>query len=722
MKSKMNEKPSSVLMCGNLSLMDHSTLKLISDYYNVIVAGENLLPDVIQRKPNSKIHVYKEETTSENFEKLVFSYSPSVIWYFSGFVDGGDGLEDEHRKITELCRICDVNEISKLVIISSVNSLNIRKVGHEEEGDTRWHYITQKAFDCAQMEQLVSYVASEKSLKVITVRVPYIYMKTNAGNYLGELFQNTAKGSVSFPYNEREKIDFLSAQNLTELLISISEETMDTTGEYVALSGFEMTYGKLGSALKKCNNALNVNYEESSFFDVVINEKLESERLRKGYGFIPTGNLLDDIESVYDDYRQSVVKKDEFADKAKKILTKITGSSFKVAELIILFIVVQLLVMLTYDNVYFKFVDLRLFYVLILGTTHGMFIGILAGILECISLIFAYSQQGVTGTMLFYNMDYWLPFAIYLMTGAITGYLVTAKNQRLKFAEEEVFNLQKKYLFLNDVYMSVIDNKEEYKRQILGFQDSFGKIFEAVEALNSSTPADIFMNGVETIERILDNHSIAIYTLDEWQNYGRLVACSRELSGTLAKSLKIADCKQVYDVIVREETWKNTDFIENLPIYSYAIVEQEKVRLMISIYEAGPEQMGLYYMNLFTILGNLIRVSFLRALEYQEAIESEKYMEGTDILLPEYFEKELDSQRKMANAGVASYILLKINTDDMVETSHNLRGLIRHSDILGIGNDKVNYLLLTQTNMDIFNTIGERFTNKGIDYTIMEGM
>ncbi len=708
-------------MCGNMSILDYSTLKLISDYYNVVVAGENLESDIIFNKIHKKIHVFSEETTSENFEKLVFSYSPEVVWYFSGFTDGGNGLENEPKKIEKLIDICAANEVSKIVVISSMNSLNY-KAHFEDNGLETRAYADQTSFDCAQMEELIRFCVSSRSIRVITVRVPYIYKKVNRDNYLGKLFEKVSQNKLDFPYSSRERVDFLSVHNLAELLISISEETMDDTGEYTSLSGFFMTYGIIGETLKKCNNELLVSYEEDKYYDLVINDQKEPERLRRGYGFIPTGNILEEMETLYREYKDTVVKKNDFADKLKKTFEKVSENSFKIAELVILFAVVQILIMLTYDNVYFKHVDLRLFYVVILGTTHGMFIGILAGILECISLIFSYAREGVTGTMLFYNMDYWLPFAIYLMTGAITGYLVTAKNQKLKFAEEEVFNLQNKYLFLNDVYISVIDNKEEYKRQILGYQDSFGKIFEAVESLNSSTPADIFMNGVETLEHILNNHSIAIYTLDEYQNYGRLVSCSRDMSGKLSKSLRIESCREVFDTIITGETWKNTEFIDNLPVYSYAIMEKDKVRLMISIYEAGPDQMGLYYMNLFTILCNLIRVSFLRALEYQEAIMDEKYFSGTEVLLPEFFEKELDSQRKMANAGVATFVLLKLNTDDIVSTSKKLQGLIRHSDVLGNDKDGNHYLLLTQTNREIFKNIEERFTGNDIDYTILEGM
>ena len=157
-------------------------------------------------------------------------------------------------------------------------------------------------------------------------------------------------------------------------------------------------------------------------------------------------------------------------------------------------------------------------------------------------------------------------------------------------------------------------------------------------------------------------------------------------------------------------------------MYAYGIVEDGKVRLMICLFEAGPEQMGLYYMNLFTILCSLIRVSFIRALEYQEAIEDEKYYRDTEVLIPSFFEDELNSQRKMAEAGVASYILLQIEESDVTSFNDSLKGLIRHSDIAGAGYDGNYYLLLTQTNRDIVGIVGKRLTEHEIKYTVVEGM
>ena len=721
-KSTNPDQPSCVLLCGRVDFFDYDTLKQIAQYYNVIISGQVIDQEVLLKKPSRKIHIYNEDPTQENFAKIVYSYSPDTVWYFTGYIDGGEGLTNENKMLEALFEACSVNEVSKLVVISSVNSLLYKSADGRKTGFFK-DYKNERAYDCGALEDLIRYNSLRKSVKTVILRTSHIANRANEATYLGNLY-NTAVNTrkVDFLYNENQLVDFMTVRDLCELLISVTEETMDASGSYTALSGYRHTYGEFGEELKKSIEGLNVTYDKQGLLDYSINRKEEERRIRENYGFIAADDVVADLDGSYGRHRKKQIRKKSVQERLKELAGRFSQKLLKLTELILLFVIVQYLLRYTTDTVFFKYVDLRLFYVVIMGVAHGMVPGVLAGLLECVSLAVSYWNTGVSSTMLFYNVDFWLPFAIYLMTGAITGYMTSTKDQKQAFAEEEVATLQEKYMFLNSVYMSVIDNKEEYKKQILGYQDSFGKIFDAVQKLDSSVPSDIFVNGISTLERILENHSVAIYSMDEYQKYLRLTACSKEMAVKLTNSVSIEDFRAIYDTLLSGETFKNTEFNDELPMYAYAVTEGGKIRLMITLFDADTEQMNLYYMNLFTILCSLIRVSFMRALEYQEAIEDEKYYPGTQVLIPEFFKTELEAQRKMAEAGVASCILLKLDDDEIGEVDEKMRGLIRHSDLLGRGEDGGNYLLLTQTTADILDIVGKRFKGKGIGYTVMEGM
>ena len=719
------DSTSCIMIAGNTNCLEVETLKHIADYYRVVIISDNsdnVAPVSLSRDFSGRIKTYKEDLSSDNCEKIFHAFSPDTVWYFSGFTDGCDGLDNEAKKLKSLIHNCYSNGVQKLIFVSSVNSLNY--YNRDTVNGKMKIFLSETGFECSQLENLCRYSATKNYLKYIILRAPFLYSKyNNTKNYLGSLFNRMEEiEPVVFPYDSSGKIDFLSVRDLTELLMFITEETLDDAGTYTLTSDSGLTYQSFAELLKKCEPSAQISFSEGKPCVLELDEKDENRNIRKEYGFIPLDNIVENLDAFYKIYKKNLNKDVNLFEQLLEKMPKLPQIALAVTETLVLFIIIQLLLPYTSDNTLFKYVDLRLFFVVILGVTYGMIPGMLAGMLMCFSLIHSYSQVGITIKMLFYNIDYWLPFAIYLMTGAITGYLISTKDQKLKFAEDEAISLHNKYSFLNDVYMSVINNKEEYKRQILGYQDSFGKIFEAVHSLDSSVPEKIFMNSIETLENILDNHTIAIYTLDKFQRYGRLVACSRELLTNQPKSLNIEQMADVYEVIKNRETWKNIDFKNELPAYAYGIVDEGKVRIMICIYKVSQMQMSLYYMNLFTIICHLIRFSFIRALKYQTVIEENKYFENTGILKPEFFISELKAQRNMADKGIASHVLLKLHSFNIIETDKKLGHLIRHTDSLGIGEDGKYYLLMRQIDPNVFKIIDQRLRDNGIEFTVVEGV
>ncbi len=716
LRTQQTGQPTCVMICGNVKLLDAESLKKASDYYRVIVIGELSFDPPRSRK----LHVYGDGIVSESFERLIHSHSPDAIWYISGYADGQDGLDDETHVVDTLMKVCDANDIPKLIVVSSLSSFDY-VMGRDQDGREEKRFTTARAFGCNQVEQRIRFLSALYGQKVILLRAPFLANNNNKSNRLGTMLSEVIHGGVArLPYEQDQAIDFLSVNNLTELLISITEESTDKPGEYAVFSGFTHSSSELGEALMGLSEEAKVAYGDEQSERIRFNAHFDSESIRKNYGFVPTDDVFEELEEDYRRLMASQKKKSRFAEVMKAFFRRLPSNLGKIIECLILFALVQVLLKYTSNNVFFRYVDLRLFFVLIIGSTHGMLWGVIAGILAGVSLYFSYAQINVTGIMLFYNMDYWLPFMVYLITGAVTGYIKSSKEEKLRFAEEERRMLEDKYVFLNGVYRSAIDNKGEYKRQILNYQDSFGKIFEAVSRLDSVMLDDIFMQGVETMERILDNRSFAIFTVDDYQKYGRLAACSREYSTRLRKSISIESIAPVYNTIVKGDTWKNTSFVPELPMYANAIVSDGKVRLIICLYEAANDQMSLYYVNLFTILCNLVRVSFLRALDYQDAINDRKYHPGTDVLRSEYFRQELEIQKRMSEAGVASHLLLKIYSEDVNSLAEKSRGLVRQSDFLGEDENGELYLLLSMVTKDTFSVIGERLKNKGIAFSIVE--
>lgn len=291
---------------------------------------------------------------------------------------------------------------------------------------------------------------------------------------------------------------------------------------------------------------------------------------------------MEQIGSYYRIFGREVYqKRGQIVGKAAALLKKVGQSMFKYLEMLVLFILAEFLSQYTSNSVYFKFVDVRLCYIVIIGTTYGMRMGILGALLECLVLVRQYADIGVNGTLLFYNIENWIPFVVYLMTGSITGYVKNKKTDELEFAHAEYNLLRNKYLFLNDVYHGAMQNKGEYKRQILGYKDSFGKIFDAVQKLDNELPESIFLEGLQIMEDIMEKHSTAIYTLDSWQRFWRLAVCSSSQLTKLSKSIRIEDYQELYTVVKKGEVWKNSELQEGMPMYACGVFNNGVLALLI---------------------------------------------------------------------------------------------------------------------------------------------
>ena len=163
------------------------------------------------------------------------------------------------------------------------------------------------------------------------------------------------------------------------------------------------------------------------------------------------------------------------------------------------------------------------------------------------------------------------------------------------------------------------------------------------------------------------------------------------------------------------EVWVNREYLKDYPMYLAGIRRDGELVLLICIHECRNEQMSLYYKNLFQILCGLVETSLLRALEYQEATQYQKYVKGTRILKPEYFEESLELQHTMREENFASYILLQLNYPEMTleEADERLESCVRDNDIRGVSKEGELYLILVQADHNFLPFIQKRLERAG---------
>lgn len=703
-----------ILITGKTEIFTREAILPLAEEYRVILAGEAAFTEKL---PN--VQVYHTSPVEEKFGQLFDVYTFQAVYYVSGYADGDQGMHGESRQLEQTFLECSRAKVEKLIFLSTVESQNyIREYG-KSGVVTKQDYPASYSFCAAQAEETCRYFAEKTKMKTVILWLPYLVGKLNDRNFLGQIFHNIyEKNKVFLPHHAEDRVDFLTYSDLAELLIRITEETEDEGGSYYAVSGYRHAWGELEEMLKLIAPDAQIFYENYS--DTIEWTDYPTE-LRRIYGFIPMEHVMEDIGVCYRRFVRDVVSRHKGlkAGLSEWLLGKGKGM-LQYVEILIIFLIAELISNFTSDSVYFKFADVRLLYIVIMGTTYGMRMGIFAAILECVVLVWRYALMGINGTFLFYNIENWIPFAIYLMAGSVTGYIRNKKEDEIQFSKKEYSLLRNKYIFLNDVYRRAVENKGEYKKQILGFKDSFGKIFDAVQKLDSELPESIFLEGLRVMEDILENHSIAIYTLDKWQRFGRLAVCSNSQLPKLMKSMKMEDYQELYEQTSRGEVFRNTELAEGLPMYACGVFRGDMMVLLITIQEAGTEQYSMHYMNIFRILCGLVQTSFLRALDFEELQEASIYYPGTQVIYPERFSQLVNIQSDMKDAGVADYVLIRFEQTDKKQVSEALAGTIRATDTLGAGEDGRLYLLLTQMNSKNFSVVAKRLEANGLGFEITE--
>ncbi|HIT67100.1 MAG TPA: NAD-dependent epimerase/dehydratase family protein [Candidatus Merdisoma merdipullorum] len=703
-----------ILITGKTEIFTREALLPLAEEYRVILAGETYLTEKL---PN--VQIYHTDPAEEKFGQLFDVYSFQAVYFVSGYVDGGEGLYGEDRKLEQTLLECSRSKVEKLVLLSTVESQNYVKNYGKSGIVTGKDYPNGYSFRAAQMEELCTYFAKKMKVQTVILWLPYLAGKLNDKNFLGTIFHHMyEKNKIFFPHHAEDRVDFLAYSDLAELLLRITEETEDESGSYFAVSGYRHTYGDLEELLRLTVPDAQICYE--NFADTIAWPDYPLE-LRRTYGFVPVVHMMEDVGVCYRRFIREVLAGNRKLSSrlAEWLLGKGKGL-LQYLEVFVLFLLAELISSYTSEAVYFEFADVRLMYIVIVGTIHGMKMGIVAALLECIVLVWQYALMGMSGTLLFYNIENWIPFAIYLMAGSITGYIRNKKEEEIQFSKKEYALLRNKYIFLNDVYKGAIENKGEYKRQILGFKDSFGKIFDAVQKLDSQLPESIFLEGLKVMEDILENHSIAIYTLDKWQKFGRLAVCSNSQLLRLTKSIKLSDYQELYAQTLKGEVFKNTKLEEGLPMYACGVFRGDMMVLLITIQEAGVEQYNMHYMNIFRILCGLVQTSFLRALDYEELQAEDIYFPDTQVVYPERFRQLVNIQSDMKEAGVADFVLLRFEQTDKKFVSEALAGTIRATDTLGAGEDGRLYLLLVQMNRASFPVVEKRLVANGLNFELTE--
>lgn len=694
-----------ILMTGRLACATAPLSGPLLRNHKVVYASNDLVESQLG-KGVTPFHISPHE---RDFERIFHSYHFKVAVFFCQPLYAKEEYYREYEDLEAFLQLCAKHDVNQVLYIQP------KLYGQDYTKEVLPDHDLAMLF--ASCEQLCNYYRQRRAMSVIVCRTPVLYGYGETASLIGEaILQARSKASIHFKGADNQRCAFLSQKDMGELLLRMIESwtTQYETIDIPALS--VMTFAELGGYFKQHYPTLRLSYQQLGGItaDIIPDSGIP----KKEYDWIAIYSLPEELPELI--AAQEGTPEKEAVSLLHKVRNFIKKHSFivKLAELVLGFILMELLNRVTSTTIQFQYIDFRLLYIVLMGTLHGMRTGLAAAGLASLSMLASavVTQNNWAATA--YDIDTWLPFIFFFLIGSVTGYVKDRLRNDNRFLSEEKAILEDKYVLLNEFYMSALQNKDKYKTQIMSYRDSFGRLFDITKSLDSTLVDEVFREALNALEGVLENKAVCIYSCDEKMLFGRLIVCSKEIRDVTEKSLNLSKLERMTAEFKDGEVWANRERLLGYPEYAVPIYRDEKPIALIVLQKVSYDQLAVYYENLVKIICGLIKISLVRALEYTEQIEDEMYLPDSRIVSNGYFSQIIQVKEEMAEIGVSEYVLIRFNTtpQNILSVGNRLNRLIRQTDILGLGRDGELYLCLSQTNQSNIHIVLDRIKKSGLSF------
>lgn len=687
-----------VLLLGN---MRYITEKFIEDSFpdaHISIIGKCGV------KPSRNVKIY--DIDKPYYKAILDTYDFDFIIYFANeltydTIDPSD--TEELRQILKASKY--VSSEAKFLYLSSL--------------DAAFDGTSDRGIIAAAKEDICLYWARQNHISLKVVRIPYLYNGAAKNDFLYDLFEEMrTQKSVRLRESESSEIHFLSLQDLSELVVRIADAWTPGEGILTVNDDFHITFGDLCNGLAKLSPGVTFDFTGKNPPKCL---NLKNAALRQQYSWFARISLLTDLEDEYRAYQNTLVPTGTWWEKLKKHLEKYS-TLIKITELLVLFILCEILVQITDSALFFSIVDFRLAYIVIMATLYGLPYGMGAATLCSLSWIAAKILSGTNWLTLFYEPTNWLTFIFFFLVGGICGYVKLKKDNQIKFTTEENHLLESKLAFTRRIYEDTFREKRDLKKQIIGSKDSFGKIFDITRQLNTVDSRELYLKIIDSFESILENKTLSVYSVSKGSAFARLEVSSRDIMHDVSRSISLDTYAPVMEALYRGEVWRNNHFVPNMPMFASGIYQDNKPLLLIFVWNAQTHQRSLYYVNLLRILCDLTQMSFIRAYEYSLAMHDQQYVGYTILQNAQTFRNTLHVFQELAERRVFQFLQLAVDDTgrSREELSTVLSKCVRTNDIGGVLEDGSVWLLLSQAGPDDLKFILPRFERQGLSVRVEE--
>ncbi len=709
-----------ILITGNLSSLAGTLAeKLSHEKHKVILASCDAKEENFASRD---VVVHQIDPTDELFEQLLGSYRFDAIIYIAPHeeqffinkdISAGKYL-DGLRNSLEFSK---KEKVKRFFYISSTEVYGDSKDTSEESEPLP---NSLNGFSLLAGEQFCKTYHQRYGLNATILRIPFIYGSKEKNTLLYTLLKSGLDNKqISFPMAKDASINLLHADDIAVLIQRALDEEYEPDDLVINLTSTnQLTCSKLQTLLSPYFPKINFSFDESKS---LFSHPVKALKAKKNFDWVTEYDLKSELPHLIEEISNQPVQKPKPLDLLKNEF-KPQNKFIKWIELFVGAGLMHFLNNLTGTLIQFKFIDFRLLFVVLMGSVHGLSFGLLAAFLASLSILYSWYTTGLDWALLIYNVDNWLPIAMYITAGAITGYVKDKKENELTFQNQQCELVHEKYDFLYKIYQEITKTKDQFREQLLGYRDSFGRIFEITQDLDTYQAEDVFQKALNILEQFLENEAIALYTLDGKSKFARLSVSSRSMQNKIEKSLNLADFPKIASAIKDRQIFQNTDMIAKYPAYVAPIFNDGSAIALVVIWEASFDQFSRNYFNLFKVICGLIQASLVRSVIMLDAKRDKTFILATNILQPEPFKEILRIKVQMRNNRIADFHLLKIalNKKDWSTCYPKIQQGIRKIDYVGTLENGNCYILLSQAASSNIEMVRERLSKLGFESELAE--
>ena len=600
------------------------------------------------------------------------------------------------------------NRQTQMLMVSGPES----EFTYPENADVR---DTSKSLMSRASEELCLYYARTYRLEAKIIRSPYLYASDRNGvtAYFNHLFEQAESGTLSFCEQKNQQTCFLCADDLAELIYRMFDDWTAESEIFHVPNVFNFTYGDLADVISAAFPGLSVTFGE----DRPQCYPADDHVLRLRYGWSPRYSLKQDLPPILQRWKEARAQEQSGKHPIWDFLRN-HSKPWIAIEIFITFILEELLRAAVQGNSQLETVDLRLFFVVIVGTMYGLNAGVFAAALACAGMALSYASKGASFAPLFYDTSNWLAFVVYFVAGAVCGYVQLRNRENLRFMRDENSLLRERLAFLRDLYHDVLDDRRMLRGQIIGRRDSFGKMYAMTRELDEVLPRKLYYATIRIMQDTLGGDSFGIYRIDNGGRFAHLMAASPQTESLFSKSALLENYTNIVTALDHGRLWVNRNLEQNLPMYAAGVRADGKLAVVIVLAKAQPDQMNLYFQNLFTIMCGLVESAMVRAFDYENVARQTSLVPGTEFLNTQAFLPKVLAANELKRNHMSNHLLLRVE-DAWQDDGSRLMGAIRQTDEAGVLQDGNVYVLMDQVSEHELPIINRRLSQAGLHVTLV---